>query len=172
MGGDDRDSELRRLFEDHWSALCRLAFLMLGDRAGAEECVQDAYLGVFRAWDRVRTMDRPDLYLRTAVVNRCRSRLRRRRLERRPPGADPPGAGPESANAEPGDAGVRDEVLTVVRRLPARQRAAVILRYYEDRSEAEIAAALDCSTGTVKSQLAKARATLRRALGPHAGDDV
>ena len=172
MGGTSADAGLRRLFEEHWTGLCRLAYLMLGDPAAAEECVQDAYLGVFRAWDRVRTMDRPDLYLRTAVLNRCRSALRRRGRERRELERGTLTTGPlvaPSADHSPAPIGV-DEVMEEVRRLPPRQRAAVILRYYEDRPEADIARALGCSVGTVKSQLAKARATLGRRLAVHLGD--
>jgi len=181
------EAGLRQLFEQHWTGLCRLGFLMLGDPAAAEECVQDAYLGVFRAWDRVSLMERPDLYLRTAVLNQCRSRLRRRQVEARvarasvagagggDPGTRRPGAGGDDGSgtgkglADPDL--VRQEIVAAVRRLPPRQRAAVVLRYYEDRSEAEIASAMGCSPGTVKSQLAKARATLGRDLAGYMEDD-
>ena len=179
MRGDDpvegAEAGLRRLFEQHWRGLCRLAFLMLGDPAGAEECVQDAYLRVFRAWDRVGAMERPDLYLRTAVLNQCRSRLRRRQVESRAAGAGASIHGRGGADATgsglPDPDLVTDEVLAAVRRLPPRQRAAVVLRYYEDRSESEIGRALGCSPGTVKSQLAKARATLGRELALYMEDD-
>jgi RNA polymerase sigma factor (sigma-70 family) len=92
------------------------------------------------------------------VINLCRSRIRRAILERRAPAA-------ESRSRSDVDQVVeRDEVLTAVRALPDRQRACVVLRYYEDLSDQQIAEILDCSIGTVKSQLHKARASLARSL--------
>jgi RNA polymerase sigma-70 factor (sigma-E family) len=165
-----RDEAIAELFIAHYDGLCRLAALLLGDRAGAEEAVQDAFLRTFSSWWRIRKPERAQWYLRTAVINQCRSRLRRRTTEdrsnrtvsatdpeRRPAG----GLGADAA----GDSDDALVVMGAVRELPARQRETVILRYYEDLPEAQIARVLGCTVGTVKSQLAKARSSLADALG-------
>jgi RNA polymerase sigma-70 factor (sigma-E family) len=156
---EDREERIQALFEAHYPGLCRLASLIVGDRVQAEEVVMDAFLRTFASWRRIRDLDRVEAYLRRAVVNISRSRLRRRRTEERPAGA-PASRGSWDPDRREGDRVVQEAVL----RLPHRQRAAVVLRYYEDLPEADIAHALGCSVGTVKSQLAKARATLGRAL--------
>lgn len=161
------DAVVRELFAAHWTGLCRLAGLILGDHAWAEEVVQEAFLRTCDGWGRLRQPDRADLYLRATVVNLCRSRLRRRSIEwrvnstsfrRSPEVVEPPSTEPDEAQ----------RVAAAVRALPPRQRSAVVLRYYEDLSEAEIAVALGCSVGTVKSQLAKARQSLGRRLADEA----
>lgn len=145
------------LFESHYDPMCRLAFVILGDAWLAEEIVMEAMLKTFSGWGRLREPDRADVYLRRAVINLCRSRIRRAILERKAP--------PVTERTHPqSDLHERDEILTAVRALPERQRACVVLRYYEDLSESQIAEILDCSTGTVKSQLHKARAHLARLL--------
>jgi len=166
----DRDEQIANLFVTHYDGLCRLAALLLHDRGGAEEVVQEAFLRTFSSWWRIRHLERAHWYLRTAVINQCRSRLRRRTTEDRsnrtiyatnPERLAMGGSGTDGAGASD-DALV---VLDAVRGLPPRQRETVILRYYEDLPEAEIARLLSCSVGTVKSQLAKARASLSSALG-------
>jgi RNA polymerase sigma-70 factor (sigma-E family) len=161
-----REREVRSLFDRHYAALCRVAFVMLRDASAAEETVMDAFLRTFAGWRRVGSMDRPDLYLRRAVVNACNSRLRRTQVEARAakqlPRMD------AVAFAEP--ALVEDGVWDAVCSLPPRQRACIVLRYYEDRSEGDIATILDCSVGTVKSQLAKARQKLKAALDSSAAE--
>jgi RNA polymerase sigma-70 factor (sigma-E family) len=165
-----RDEQIADLFTQHYEGLCRLASLLLGDRAGAEEVVQEAFLRTFSSWWRIRHPERAQWYLRAAVVNQCRSRLRRRTTEDRSNrtvyATDPErpvagGSGGDVVGAS-GDALV---VMDAVRALPPRQRETVILRYYEDLPEVEIAGILGCSVGTVKSQLSKARAALAAALG-------
>jgi RNA polymerase sigma-70 factor (sigma-E family) len=153
---DDRDERIQALFQEHYAGLCRLAYLITGDQALAEELVMDAFMRTFAGWRRIRDLDRADAYLRRAVVNLSRSRLRRRQTESQSP---PFRAAPKEPDAD--DARV---VWDAVRALPHRQRAAVVLRYYEDLPEVEIADALGCSVGTVKSQLSKARSALARAL--------
>ncbi len=157
-GWGKRDPEIRALFEGHYESLCRLAYLLLGDPSAAEEAVMDSYLKIVTAWHRISLMDRPDLYLRKAVLNQCTSRLRRRSVEARArhrlaitPSTDEPHV-------------FEIDVWGAIVALPPRQRAAIVLRYYEDRSEAEIADLLQCSAGTVKSQLAKARQKLKVVL--------
>jgi RNA polymerase sigma-70 factor (sigma-E family) len=156
VAADDRDERIRALFKEHYKGLCRLAYLITGDEAQAEELVMDAFMRTFAGWRRIRDLDRADAYLRRAVVNLSRSRLRRLQTESRPPQL-------RNAPTEP-DADDARMVWDAVRALPHRQRAAVVLRYYEDLPEAEIADALGCSVGTVKSQLSKARAALALAL--------
>ncbi len=163
--GADHGGAVAALFESQYAPLCRLALLMLGERGAAEEVVMDAFERTLAAWGRIRDHDRAEAYVRRAVVNRCISRSRRRRNEWRSNEAVAAGAG----DAPAGDVDVEERatslaVLNATLALPPRQRATVVLRYYEDRPEAEIARLLGCAPGTVKSQLAKARATLSRTL--------
>ncbi|MGH9128465.1 MAG: RNA polymerase sigma factor, partial [Acidimicrobiales bacterium] len=158
------DTLLVACFERDYTSLQRLAFLILGDRDLAEDVVQEAFLRTFTGWHRLRDTERAGAYLRSGVVNMCLTRIRRRNVEQRSnaavsvrPDRPRPGDQPEEAG---GAAWLASTVLEAVRELPPRQRAAVVLRYYADLSEAEMAAALGCAPGTVKSQLAKARATL------------
>lgn len=160
---DRRDAAVAELFDTHYAGLCRLATLLLDDRGQAEEAVQEAFLRTFVGWRRLRHPEHAGAYLRAAVVNQCRSRGRRRVTEQRGNRAV------WAASADPVESDVERTgdvlaVLEAVRSLPARQREAVVLRYYADLSEAEVADALGCSVGTVKSQLFKARATLSRLL--------
>ena len=155
------------LFDRHHAALCRLATVLLGDAGAAEEVVQDAFLRVHARWWRIRDHERAYAYLRTAVVNQCRSRLRRRVTERRAVHAQWV-EDERRANTTVAEADLAGDVLVLtraLRALPDRQREAVVLYYYEDLAVAEVAAILGCAPGTVKSQLAKARATLERELG-------
>jgi RNA polymerase sigma-70 factor (sigma-E family) len=162
-GPGSRENELlEAVFAEHYGGFCRLAALLLGDGAGAEEVVQEAFLRTFSSWWRVRQPDRARWYVRAAVVNLCRSRLRRRGSEEA--GNRASWRDPTEWHDDELDDGL--VVLDAVRTLPPRQRETVILRYYEDLTEREVAAALGCSVGTVKSQLARARATLARTLGP------
>jgi RNA polymerase sigma-70 factor (sigma-E family) len=156
---------LEAVFSEHYGGFCRLATLLLDDRGAAEEVVQEAFLRTFSSWRRLRRPDRAQWYVRAAVVNLCRSRLRRRGTEEagnRASWRDP---------AEWGDERTDDAlvVLDAVRTLPRRQRETVVLRYYEDLSERDVASVLGCSVGTVKSQLARARASLAERLGRPGG---
>jgi len=163
VAADDRDDRIRALFEDHYAGLCRLAYLITGDATQAEELVMDAFVRTFAGWRRIRDLDRADSYLRKAVVNLSRSRNRRRQTEQRSTATLPTSIAPRAESDRD------DDVWDAVRELPHRQRAAVVLRYFEDLSEADIADALGCSVGTVKSQLSKARAALSRALEDEGG---
>jgi RNA polymerase sigma-70 factor (sigma-E family) len=157
--GSPKNDLLEAVFAEHYGGFCRLATLLLGDAAGAEEVVQEAFLRTFSSWWRVRQPDRARWYVRAAVVNLCRSRLRRRGTEE---------AGNRASWRDPAEwTDPVDDALVVldaVRTLPPRQRETVVLRYYEDLTERDVAAALGCSVGTVKSQLARARASLARTL--------
>ena len=143
-------------------ALIRLALLLTGDQATAEDVVQDAFLGFHRALPRLRDEDKALSYLRTSVVNGCRSvhRARRRTLLWRVQ-HDPPVWSAESAAMAEQD---RREVLAAVARLPVRAREILALRYYLDLPYEEIAATLGVSKGTVSSTISRALAALGRDL--------
>jgi RNA polymerase sigma-70 factor (sigma-E family) len=158
---------LEAVFSEHYVGFCRLATLLLDDRSAAEEVVQEAFLRTFSSWWRLRQPDRAQWYVRAAVVNLCRSRLRRRGSEEA--GNRASWRDPADWNDERLDDAI--EVLDAVRALPRRQRETVILRYYEDLSERDVAAVLGCSVGTVKSHLARARTSLARRLVPDADNE-
>jgi RNA polymerase sigma-70 factor (sigma-E family) len=169
MSDERGGEEVSGLFRLHYVPMCRLAYVILGDEGAAEEIVMDALLKTFSGWRNVRDPNRADAYLKRAVVNLCRSRIRRQAVERRASSAlRRTSAGVHwDANAQGSD-----DVWQAVLQLPERQRACVVLRYYVDMSEAEIADVLDCSTGTVKSQLFKARSKLEQQLeDPSDGGD-
>jgi RNA polymerase sigma-70 factor (sigma-E family) len=154
-----RDDRVVALFEGHHEGLCRLAYMLLGDAGAAEDVVQEAFLRTFSGWRRLRDPGSAGFYLRRTVVNLCWSRLRRKGIEQRSNEAVHRAA--DTVALPDGDrVATVLAVLAAVRALPARQRMAVVLRYYADDSESNIAEAMSCSVGTVKSQLAKARATL------------
>lgn len=138
------------LYRARYEPMVRLAYLLTGDRAAAEELTQDAFVSVHRSWARAVS---PPAYLRTAVVNACRSWGRRKVLERerRP-------APPEPTLL------VVDELWHSLRRLPERQRTAVVLRFYEDLPDREIAGVLGCREGTVRTLVHRGLAALKEEL--------
>jgi RNA polymerase sigma-70 factor (sigma-E family) len=157
-----RDFEISALFDEHFRWLRGLAFVMLGDAAGAEDVAMEAFVRVFSRWPRFRKIEDQRAYLRQVVVNLCRSRWRRAVIEGR---VNALVGRQEERHVRPMDR--LDESLDLweaIRRLPERQRACVILYYLEDLSEAQVGELLSCSPGTVKSQLSKARAKLGDAL--------
>ncbi len=160
-GRAEREDVMLRLFDEHYVPLCRLAFVILGDHALAEEIVMEALLRTFSGWGRLRDPGRADVYLRRAVINLSRTGIRRKILERRASASLENRRQVAPSASAPEDASV---VWEAVRRLPDRQRACVVFFYYEDLPEAQIAEILDCAVGTVKSQLSKARAKLELAL--------
>jgi RNA polymerase sigma-70 factor (sigma-E family) len=167
---NNRDECVARLFDEHYRGLCRLAALLLNDSAAAEEVVQEAFLRTFSSWWRVRHPERAQWYLRTSVVNLCRSKLRRRSTEER---GNRVTWSDEDRQSGTDATDLSDDAVTLVkfvRQLPPRQRDAVVLRYYEDLPEAEIARILGCAVGTIKSQLSKARATIAAAMEDESGD--
>lgn len=154
------------LYRAHALGLTRLALAMVGDRQAAEDIVQEAFWGLHRRWGRLRDEAKALPYVRSAVVNGCRSELRRHKLARQRSGRYheylPPAWSAESAAMASAE---RREVLQALLRLPARQREALVLRYCADFSEAEIASAMGISRGTVKSTVARGLAALRELLG-------
>jgi RNA polymerase sigma-70 factor (sigma-E family) len=151
-----RREALELLYERHYAELVRLAFALTSDWGLAEELAQEAFVRVWRSWGNIRDQQSAPAYLRTTVVNLARRSLRRRLRERR---AWPDAGDPRSA--DPGDS---IDLLRALARLPARKRACVVLRFYMDLSEADTAAALGVSVGTVKSQTAKGLRRLHRLL--------
>ena len=141
---------LVKSYADDRLALVRLACLITGDLHVAEEVVQEAYMSTLRSWKRVRE---PRPYLRAAVVNGSRSWLRRRQLERRQPTE-----GPEAFMSAP------DELWDVLQLLKPRQRAALVLRYYEGLADAEIARTLGCRPSTVRTVIHRALGALRKEI--------
>ena len=148
---------LRIAFEEHYVWLVRLAVLLTGRVDTAEDLVQDAFL---RAAPKIESLDstRVRPYLRIVVMNEWKNRVRRLALERRIARLLQP------TNAQVDGVDPRGSVWLAILHLPPRQRAAVVLRYYEDLPEREIASVLGCSVGTVKSQLNKAARKLRKEL--------
>ena len=156
----DAAQAVSTLFREHALGLTRLAFLMLGDRGTAEDVVQEAFYGLYRAWDRLPTHDNAAGYLRVSVLNGCRSVIRRSR--RVPALIEVGSAASAEADALLGED--RRAAVAALRRLPPRQREALVLRYFADLPVSEIATAMGVSPGTVKSTTARGLATLARML--------
>lgn len=140
-------------------ALCRMAFLLLGDRHLAEDMTQTALAKVAGRWDRIVANGDPMPYVRTVLLRTVIAWRRRRWHGEIPTDVVPDG--PTGPIDDP-----RHQLHRALGQLTARQRAVLVLRFYEDLSEADTARLLGCSVGTVKSQSAKARARLRELLGP------
>jgi RNA polymerase sigma-70 factor (sigma-E family) len=159
----DADDALEHLYAAHWRSLVRLAALLVHDTGTAEEVVQDAFVAMHRRWRRLRDPERALAYLRQAVVNGARSTLRHRAVVNRHAQAE----GRRLAVVEgPGsDVTRRDAVRRGLAGLTDRQREVLVLRYYLDLSEAEIADALGISRGAVKSHASRGAAALREAMG-------
>jgi len=154
--------EIEDLYRDHALGLVRFALLLTGDRAAAEDIVQDAFLGLHQRWDKVRDPGRMLGYLRIAVVNGSRSRHRRYLVARRirlEPIATVPSAEATVVAAEDQRA-----LLAVIDALPRRQREVLALKYFLDLGEQEIAEILGISRGTVASTASRALTALARQL--------
>lgn len=162
-----RDQAVADLFDRHYAPTCRLAYAILGDAPLAEEIVMEALLKTFSGWGRLRDPERADAYLRRSVVNLCRSKIRRKAIESRVNATIHHRDERKAPDWDPERHETSRLVWNAVVDLPERQRACVVLRYFEDLPESEIAEILECSVGTVKSQLSKARAKLEPVL---AGD--
>jgi RNA polymerase sigma-70 factor (sigma-E family) len=150
------------LYQSHALALVKLAVLMTGDQPTAEDVVQDAFLGLYRRWQALHDADKALGYLRSSVLNGCRS-VHRVRFRRQGIALDPPGDA-DSAEAEAMLGEAHREVIAALRRLPHRQRECVVLRYYLDMTEEQAAQALGVSRGTVKSSTSRGLAALARLL--------
>lgn len=158
----DADRAVTALYSAHYRSLVRLAALLVRDVATAEEVVQDSFVAMHGGWRRLRDSDKALSYLRQSVVNRSRSVLRHRVVVDR----NAPKPPPDMPSAEHGAFALieRSAVVAALRTLPPRQREALVLRYYGDLSEAQIAAAMGISKGAVKSHTARAMTALRSVL--------
>lgn len=152
----DREADFRAFYFTEVPRLRRIGTLMLGDPDQADELVHDALLKAYRRWRRI---DEPGPYVRRALVNLCRNEYRRRALERRHPAADRRDA--PSVDVRVAETLRVADALTV---LPPVKKAAIVLRFYEDLSETEIAAILDRPVNTVKSDIRRALERLRPVL--------
>jgi RNA polymerase sigma-70 factor (sigma-E family) len=161
-GTDTVRETVGALYREHYRPLVRLAALLLDDVGAAEEVTQDAFVKLQVGWGRVREQDRAPAWLRSAVLNGARSRMRRRQVRER----HRPDALPDGASAEAGAllTAEHDRMLAAVRELPARQCEALLLRFYLDLSEMEMAEVMGISTGSVKTHVHRGLAALRAAM--------
>ena len=145
------------------SSLFRTAYLMVGDHQLAQDLLQEALVKTLIAWPRLRDRANVDAYTRRIIVTTSISWRRRRSFHERPTGTLPERVDPDP---DPVEAVVtHDAVIAALLTVPPRQRAAIVLRYYQDLTEAETADAMGCSVGAVKSQVAAGLKRLRKALG-------
>jgi RNA polymerase sigma-70 factor (sigma-E family) len=144
-------------------SLMRTAYLIVGDLQDAEDLVQETLLKVAGRWHRVRRMERPVAYARRILVNRALTDAGRRTRRRRELTGETLPDRVDDAD-EPLAFDAHEELLKVLATLPTRQRTAIVLRYFLDLPEAEVAAAMKCSLGTVKSTAARGLARLEQAL--------
>ena len=155
MNGKDRE-QFREFMESRWPGLVRLGYALTGDRWLAEDLAQTALASACNAWWRVRRADDPDAYVRRILINASNSHFRRRSPPvcacglREVPLPDPAAL-----------AGQRSDLMAALRGLPPRQRAVIVLRYWGDLTDGQVAALLGCSEGTVRSQAWRALAKLR-----------
>jgi RNA polymerase sigma-70 factor (sigma-E family) len=142
---------LAEMHREHYRSLVKLASLLVDDRATCEEVVQDAFVSVFRSTTRVRDEARLPAYLRSAVLNGARSHLRKRQVRTRLRAVEPRPLDAASAEAGALASDERRAVIDALRQLPDRQRDVLVLRFYLDLSEHEIAETLGIGAGTVKT---------------------
>lgn len=165
MRDDERSAEFVAFTRAHRADLVRTAVLLCaGDEAYAEDLVQTTLTKLYLAWGRVRRADSPLAYARRSLTHVFFDELKRAHRRRERVVAEPAVAGSAEPVATPGDPELRDLVLTALATLGPRQRAVVVLRHWHDLDVAETARILGCSTGTVKSQNARALAHLRTHL--------
>ncbi len=163
------DNEFTAFVRQQGLSLARLATLLAGGRLAGEDLLQGALEKTYLRWSRSGGIEDPEAYVRAALVNSARNSWRRRarhpeRLMSHPP--DATAIGSDASVVE------RQVLLAALSRLPAQQRAVIVLRYFEDLSEATVAGLLGCSTGTVKKQASRALIRLRadRDLAPKFDD--
>ncbi|HUA44623.1 MAG TPA: SigE family RNA polymerase sigma factor [Solirubrobacteraceae bacterium] len=162
---DSRRADFEHFVADSTDALLRTAFLIVWDLPEAEDIVQETLIEVARRWPRVRRMEHPGAYARRILVNRAlKGAARRARARHELTGETPIELADEGASAHAID--THDELMRALAALPPRQRAVLVLRYFLDLPEAEVAAAMKCSLGTVKSTASRGLARLEQAMRP------
>ncbi|MEV5709058.1 SigE family RNA polymerase sigma factor [Actinoallomurus sp. NPDC052274] len=156
----EAEEQFREFVTARWHALLRTAYLLTGDHGQAEDLVQTALVRTHRHWTRIRRSDAPEVYVRRVLVNLNHSRWHRKRVTEQVTDVLPEPATADALAAYD----VRDELWSAVLTLPPRMRSVLVLRYFEDLPEAEVARLLGCSLGTVKSQTSRGLDRLRVAL--------
>lgn len=167
---DDEEERFREFVVGRWPTLVRLAYGLTGDRALAEDLAQTTLAKVYASWSKVSRAQDQDAYTYRILCNANHGRFRKQRVSEHVQASVP-----EQALADSTEASDERTVLrAALMELPPRQRAAVILRYFGDLSEAQTAAVLGCSVGTVKSQTSVALARLRKSrhLSPEGGTTI
>jgi RNA polymerase sigma-70 factor (sigma-E family) len=152
-------AEFSEFAHSRWPRLVRLAYGITGDRGKAEDLAQTALASAYASWSRVRRADDPDAYLRRIVLNAYRGGFRKRRVTEELTGSLPEAG---SVTADPsGRQDDRAAIIAALVALPQRQREVIVLRFWLDLTEAQVANALGCSVGNVKSQASRALDRLR-----------
>jgi len=162
MSRTPTDGEFAEFVEAAWPGLYRTAYLILGEHQLAEDLVQTTLTKTYASWAQVREPGAALGYARVVLAHTAASWFRRRSWRNEHPTESLPDGAPTAAQPDPSD---RPALMEALARLPARQRAVVVLRYYDDLSVREVAHALGCSEGTVKSQTHHAMSQLRLLLG-------
>jgi RNA polymerase sigma-70 factor (sigma-E family) len=160
---DDRRADFENFVAHNADALIRTAYLIVWDLPEAEDLVQETLLKVAGGWHRVRRMERPVAYTRRILVNLALSGADHRGRRRR----ELTGETPSESGYDPDESGAidtQDELMRALAALPPRQRTVLVLRYFLDLPEAEVAAAMKCSLGTVKSTASRGLARLEQTL--------
>jgi RNA polymerase sigma-70 factor (sigma-E family) len=153
------DADFTELVQACWPGLFRTAYLLVGDHGLAEDLTQSALAKTYASWSKVRTLEAAPAYARTVLVNTAASWFRKRGWRNERPTEHLPERGYDA------DLSARPTVVAALAQLPPRQRAVVVLRYYEDLGVADVASALGITEGTVKSQTSDALGKLRTLLG-------
>jgi RNA polymerase sigma-70 factor (sigma-E family) len=159
--GAGAEAAVTALYQASALSLIRLAYIMLGDLPSAEDVVQDAFCGLYRRWDRLKDASGALYYVRASVLNGCRSALRKRAVRHRGLTHHVSAA---SAEAEVLSGEEREEVIRALGRLPHRQREVLVLRFYSELSDEQIARVMGIRQSTVRSAAHRALGTLGRAL--------
>jgi RNA polymerase sigma-70 factor (sigma-E family) len=151
------DAEFREFMVSRWGGLVRFAYGLTGDRGHAEDLAQTALAKAYASWGRVRRTDDPDAYVRRILINANHRRFRKQRV------AEHSGEAPVEPAVDDGTEvfDQREALVAALMELPPKQRAVVVLRYWDGLTETQAAAILDCSVGNVKSQASRALAKLR-----------
>lgn len=161
--GDITHDQVIDLYAEHHDSLVRFASLVAPENGMAEDLVQEAFVRLYKSWGNIRDRDKVPAYLRSTIANLARGRGRRLVVASR----HRPAPSPDAASAEEGALRLENqsEVVTMLRRLPTRQRECLVLRYYEGQTESEIAATLGISIGSVRTHTTRAMAALQRHFG-------
>jgi RNA polymerase sigma-70 factor (sigma-E family) len=161
---ESAEEAVAALYQASALSLIRMAYVMLDDLQGAEDVVQEAFYGLYRRWNGLKDADHAIFYVRAAVLNGCRSVLRRRAVRHRLLADQPDQRPAASAEAMVIKGEERDEVIRALTRLPHRQREAVVLRFYLELSDEQIARVMDIRESTVRSTVYRALEALGRDL--------